>query len=104
MAELKYATPEETQSGEDNSRVNTESTMSISDEPALEIEEQDPLQMTEEIEVKENLYALIDKNIPEKELLQEYGEITNSDGGEFKVLPFLVPDDILSSPDISFTT
>ena len=60
MAGLQYATPEETQSGEDNSRVNTESTMSIIDEPTPVLEELDPLQTNEEIDIKENLYKLID--------------------------------------------
>ena len=104
MAGINYATPEKTQSGEDNSRVSTESTMSINDEPTLEIEEQDPLQLSDEIEVKENLYTLIDNTIPEKEPLQEYGKTDNSDGSEFKVLPFIVSDEILSSPNISFST
>ena len=71
MAGINSTTPEKTQSGEDNSRVSTESTMSINDEPTLEIEEQDPLQLSDEIEVKENLYTLIDNTIPEKGPLQE---------------------------------
>ena len=104
MAGLQYATPEETQSTEGNSRVSTVAIMSATDESTHVSEELDPLQTNEEIDIKENLYDLIEESILEKVPLEEYGESTDSDEADFKHLDFLVPDEILSSPDISFTT
>merc|ERR1711867_9041 len=120
VAGLQHAAPEETQSTEDNSRVNTEYIMSATDEPTHAPEERDPLQPEGEIDIKEDLYDLIQEHILErvpleefvdgtdsehdKVPLEEYGESTAPEEAEFKHIDFDVPDEILQSPNISFSS
>ena len=79
--------------------------MSVNEEPLIEVEvDEDPLQLNDPdvVDTKDNLQLETSVIVIDKDSPQESKKVDSEDGSELKVYPYMINDEILSSPDISF--